>query len=160
MDFAADLSQWERFATWVDLVVRLHWQPTTADGSIDHDEIKRMVERNRAFYEKRINMNWHEWVGAVERGIELRLAISSTTSSARTSRKSELAAVIRIVKQKHPEFTQREIAGRVDDVFSAMANHLVPIPKSWKMHGVGTLVEGYDNPKTKNRVKKYISEVT
>jgi len=129
------------------------------DGALDREQIKRAAERRQKLFAERIKGYWREWLGAIDRGIELRRVLSSGRST-RAGREGGLAAVIRVVKEKNAQYSQREIAGAVDDIFSTKLNRPTPILKSWKVHGVTTLVEGYDNPITKGRVKKYITEVT
>jgi hypothetical protein len=159
LDFAAQLSKWDAFGTWADRVVHVRWNPTTKDGSPDRLQLQEAAERRREFFEKRIDMYWSRWLGSIERGIELRRVLSSGGSNL-TGRESRLKAVIRMVKEKNPRYTQQEVAGRVDDIFDNGSNGLTPLLRSWKMHGVTSLVEAYDNARTKSRVKKYISEVT
>jgi hypothetical protein len=159
LGFAAQLGQWNAFATWADRVVRVSWQPTTKDGALDRDQISRAVERRRAFFEERIGMYWREWLSAIDRKIDLRRILSSGRST-RTGREGGLESVIRIIKEKNPRYTQRKIAGGVDDIFSTTLRRPTPILRSWKTHGASSLVEAYDHPKTNGRVKKYISDVT
>jgi hypothetical protein len=159
LDFAARLSRWDPFGIWADRVVHVRWNPTTEDGSPDYEQLKKGSERRRKFFEQRVNMYWHEWLGAIERGIELRRVLSSGRSTG-PDQEGGLVAVIRMVKNKNSDYTQRELAGKVDDIFSATLKRPTPLLKRWKIHGVTTLVEAFDNPETKNRVKKYISGVT
>jgi hypothetical protein len=159
LDFATQLGRWNAFATWVDRVVRVGWHPTTVDGALDREQIGRAVERRRAFFEERIEMYWREWLRAIDRKIDLRLILSSGKST-RTGSQGRLESVIRIIKERNPRYTQREIAGGVDDTFSTTLRRPTPILRSWKMHGASTLLEAFDNPKTNGRVKKYISDVT
>jgi hypothetical protein len=159
LDFAAQLAQWNAFSRWTDRVTRVWWHPMRQDGALDREQIKRAAERRQKLFAERIKGYWREWLGAIDRGIELRRVLSSGRST-RAGREGGLEAVIRVVKEKNAQYSQREIAGAVDDIFSTKLNRPTPILKSWKMHGVTTLVESYDNPITKGRVKKYITEVT
>ena len=70
-----------------------------------------------------------------------------------------LKRYIQIAYELKPTLTQRQIAGRVDDMFAGQKK-LVPLPLSWKHFGCTTLVEAFDNKTTQGRVKKYISDVT
>ena len=154
LEFATQLSRWEAFANWVDRVAYLpQLVPVTPEGVVDRKQLERTIEHRREFFEKKIGMYWEDWIGAIDRGIELRRVLSSGGSK-RVGRELELKAIIRLLKQRYPQFTQREIAGRVDDFF-AKKKRPVPLLNGWKKRGVTSLVEAYDNPHTSSAVKKY-----
>lgn len=83
----------------------------------------------------------------------------STVKIRKTTDLDNLKSIIRYVRELHPEWTVRRIAGQIDDQFSKRRQR-VPMPQSWIAAGCAGLVEAYDNAKTKSRVKKFFSVVT
>jgi hypothetical protein len=159
LDFAAQLGQWDPYGSWANRVTGIAWDlPRTTGDMVDHERTAKAAAHRREVFEERIGMHWQEWLGAIDRGIELRRILSLGRSTP-TERGGELKRVIRIVKENHPQYTQRQKAGKVDDTFANL-NRPVPLLRSWKKHGSSTLVEAFDNSKTQNSVKKYISTVT
>jgi hypothetical protein len=79
LEFADQLGQWDIFASWVDRVTHIRWEaPVTSDGSPDRGQLGEAIKPRREFFEKRIGMYWMEWLGAIDRAIELRCTVSAT----------------------------------------------------------------------------------
>jgi hypothetical protein len=151
--FAGTLGDWEVFCCWFVRVDELGMK-----GRVSSGPSKEALERRRRYFERRINLYWHDWLTAIDRRIELR-SILSSKHIRKISNQDKLQTLLRQSRETYPNKSLREIAGRVDGFFSK-ANDPVPIPKSWRQAGCTSLVEAYDNPKTHNRTKKYLSEVT
>jgi len=79
LDFAEQLSQWDKYGSWVDRAMEFRWQaPLTEDGVVDREQLERAVKNRRDFSKKRIGMYWLEWLSAIDRAIDLRLTASAT----------------------------------------------------------------------------------
>ena len=151
--FAGALSDWEVFCCWFVKLDELGLR-----GRVDSGPGEEILKRRRQYFDRRINLYWHDWLTAIDRCIELRSIVSSKHVR-KVSSQDKLQTLLRHCREAYPNKTLREIAGRVDGFFSK-ANEIVPIPKGWRQVGCTSLVEAYDNPKTRNRTKKYLSEVT
>jgi hypothetical protein len=77
----------------------------------------------------------------------------------RATKLDNLKIFIRYMREQHPDWTVRRIAGQIDNHYSKRTDP-VPMPQSWKAAGCATLVEAYDNVRTQSRVKKFFSVVT
>jgi hypothetical protein len=78
LEFAGQLAHWDRYAIWVDRVVHINWQvPLNENGAIDRERVEQAAKERREFFEKRIDMYWLEWLGAIDREIEVRLRASA-----------------------------------------------------------------------------------
>lgn len=156
LDFASRLGEWEPFATWVDKVIRFGWSvPQTADGALDRQQLEEAVKERREFFEKRITMNWSEWLGEIDSAIELRRVVSFGKST-RSGREDRLKSVIGVFKAKYPLYTQLQLAGVVDGHFDKLGG-VTPLPERWKKFGPRTLVEALRNSDISGAAKKFIS---
>jgi hypothetical protein len=82
LDFAAQLSQWDKYGAWVDRAMQFRWQaPLTEDGAVDREQLERAIKNRRDFFKKKIGMYWLEWLSAIDRAIDLRLTASATHPS-------------------------------------------------------------------------------
>lgn len=177
LKFGFDLSRWELFRAWFDQRVTVGWlveqgnRPVrtslwTVRELIEATRRAKLPEREesnaehsavrREFYEERLFLAGSEWLGAIDSRIELQCVLASRPD-AKPRPTDKIKAAIHAASGKNPNFTQREIAGWVDDFFSEKRGIAIPILNGWRKHGSQSMVEAFDNRKTRGAVKKFIS---
>ncbi len=156
LQFADSEADWDVFTASVD---KTGFMVTAVSFNSLKDRIRdvdHIVKARRAVFETQIQeLYWREWLGAADQSIRLRMILTGSAAAAG----SGLKFIIRMAAERNPAFTQREICGRVDDLYATRQQE-PPMPSTWKKAGSATLVEAYDNPKTQKSVKTYFSKVT
>ena len=152
--FAGDLADWDAFCCWfakndeLGLRIQLESKPT-----------EPVLKRRRGFYQQRIVLYWQDWLSAIDQCIHLRTIISSSHRPREAAEGNQLKILIRHTREVNPNWSFRRLVGYVDGLFEK-ANKPIPMPSSWRQAGHTTLLQCFDSPQTRNRVKKYLSQVT
>jgi hypothetical protein len=74
----------------------------------------------------------------------------------RSPESKRLKGLILTVYEQHPDYEQRKICGKIDNLCERTKTES-PLLPTWKSAGATNLVGAFDMPKLRSRVKKFIS---
>lgn len=113
-------------------------------------------ERFSALLVENTERHWLSCLHESDRGIRLGHILHGVRFLPPLPR-DHLKTIIDGLREKHPDWGHRRIAGKIDDLY-ASARTRVPIPDGWRLHGHDGMVTAYDCPVCRPKVQTYVGK--